>query len=532
MTLSRNRPRAIIWCAVSSHQQTEDEKFSLPAQEADARALAESKGWDVADVMVVPGHSRRYKDFNDLAAIASRKGIDAFYKLQLHWQRRDFDMLICRDGDRFARSQALFARVVEEVIESAGANIWSLADGLIDKHNYRMWIAMVGYRAASDIDKLVKFRSEGMTRRAQRGLPTTSHVIFSHKLIRDESGKAVQMVVDEAKRRLFDDLATLLFEGVSWGQIERHLFDRFGHANSEGRPFREYYFHEVFHSPTFWGHSARWIDNNGKPNKRRGASWVYDASEAPPDGIMLFRNTHDAVYTGDMVQKVIAELRRRTLSTKGRSRPYASTRYSGLIVCGGCGRYMVYHHKPPVMGCVTNYYTKGACPSKPHRILFPVIDHHLDEWLKTIVQSGTMDAVWSDMPDTNPDQRIALLEREIEQLEAAARRLIVKQMSAPDSLSLLYDEEIASVGSRLNALRAELSQFLTQQKRDVNAERHTIEELRKLTVEGFWSLEEREQNQFLHRLFGRSRLVAMHGEFVGVVDAPRNRGRPPKDKKL
>jgi hypothetical protein len=36
--------RAIIWCAVSTKAQAENEKDSLPTQEADARAICERNG--------------------------------------------------------------------------------------------------------------------------------------------------------------------------------------------------------------------------------------------------------------------------------------------------------------------------------------------------------------------------------------------------------------------------------------------------------------------------------------------------------
>lgn len=47
-----------------------------------------------------------------------------------------------------------------------GARIYSLADGMIDENNFRMWIAMGGYRAAGEIDSLIKMRKIGFDARA------------------------------------------------------------------------------------------------------------------------------------------------------------------------------------------------------------------------------------------------------------------------------------------------------------------------------------------------------------------------------
>ena len=81
--------RCIIWCAVSSRAQNEPDKISLPQQESDARALAEGNGWEIVDVLRVPGHSRRYIDFHRLAADAGKQGVDAFHRLRGHWEARD-----------------------------------------------------------------------------------------------------------------------------------------------------------------------------------------------------------------------------------------------------------------------------------------------------------------------------------------------------------------------------------------------------------------------------------------------------------
>src|SRR5688572_30277057 len=105
------KKRALIWAAVSTRSQANEELYSLPAQEADSKTLAERMGWDVIDVLTIPGHSRRYIDIHECAADMAAQGINAFSKLMQHWRDRDFDVLIVRDGDRFARTQTLHAHV-------------------------------------------------------------------------------------------------------------------------------------------------------------------------------------------------------------------------------------------------------------------------------------------------------------------------------------------------------------------------------------------------------------------------------------
>lgn len=121
--------------AVSSVPQAEDDKVSLPQQETDARNLCLKEDWAIVDVLKTPGHSRYYLDLEECAADMMTQGIDTFDKLMMHVRARDFDVFICRDSERFARSQSLHAR-------------------------------------------------------AQRGLPTSSGVPMSHKLVRDVKGEA------------------------------------------------------------------------------------------------------------------------------------------------------------------------------------------------------------------------------------------------------------------------------------------------------------------------------------------------------
>ncbi len=267
--------RSIIWTAVSSRAQNEPDKISLPQQESDGRELAQKNNWQVIDVMRVPGHSRRYIDFHKLAADASQSGIDAFQKLEAHWNTQDFDVMVMLDGNRFARTQALHAYIVERTIK-IGARIYSLMDGWIDKQNYRMWIAMNGYKSAGEIDRFVQARDRAMTARAQRGLPITSRIPISHKVVRDsDTSKAVCLQVNEEMRRLWNDLAELVLEGVSWAYMELELFKWYGHVNDKGKPYYANYFYRLIMKPLFWGHIARHHNSASSKNGFRGGRWIW-----------------------------------------------------------------------------------------------------------------------------------------------------------------------------------------------------------------------------------------------------------------
>ena len=248
-----NPLRAVIWCAVSTKAQTEEDKDSLPSQERDARNLCERNGWTIVDVLRVPGHSRRYVDIYKCAADMRSQGIDAFDRLLELWDTQGFDVLIVRDGDRFARTQSLHAYVVETTINEMRGRIYSIADGWIDEKNYRMFTAMSGYRAAGAVDALVQARDRAMDNAAQRGLPTSAVPVMSHQIIYGKGHKRERLEVNESKRRLWDDLATLILEGVAWDNIEDELYKRYGHINPDtGRRYGSRTMYKVVYNPYFW----------------------------------------------------------------------------------------------------------------------------------------------------------------------------------------------------------------------------------------------------------------------------------------
>jgi DNA invertase Pin-like site-specific DNA recombinase len=308
--MSNQANRAVIWIAVSSEEQATEEKVSLEEQEKQCRAHCDEKGYNVVTTLSVPGYSRRESDVITAMEEFRAQGIYAYDDLRGMWQRKEFDVLVCYHDSRLGRSSTLYSFVVENVILS-GAKIYCVMGGEIDRSNlrYRLGFGQIG--ATVDVDRLIASRDAAMTKRAQRGLPT-ARVIFSHKLIRNEqTGKAEKLIVDESKRRLWEDVASLLLRGITWAQLEKVLYAEFGHVDPRtGKPFRPYEIHDIVKRPSFWGHQVRHV-RNGYPVERRRAFWVYDPAEDPPEGVLLFRDVHPPVYIGEQAQAVIAEMRRR-----------------------------------------------------------------------------------------------------------------------------------------------------------------------------------------------------------------------------
>ena len=520
--------RSIIWCAVSSRAQNEPDKISLPQQEADGRALAKNHEWRVIDIMRVPGHSRRYIDFHKLSADAAQQGIDAFQRLERHWDTQDFDVMIVLDGNRFARTQALHAYVVERTIH-IGARIYSLMDGWVDKQNHRMWIAMNGYKSAGEIDRFVQARDRAMTARAERGLPISSRIPMSHKVVRDpDTGKAVCLEVNEEKRRLWTDLAELVLEGIAWDSIEIELYERFGHANDKCEPYYPNQMYRLLMKPLFWGHTARHHNSATSKNGFRFGRWIWDESEPVPEGATMFRNTHDPVWTGDIADRVRQELDRRAVHIRGRSRPSYTHKLSGLAVCGECGSFMGTR--------VDKSYLGLYCPASKGRPTLPkcghrrVVSEHkivarINEFLGQMLRENTTDIFDGKQPETqHVQERIVLLEEEIADAEDKIRSLIRKQITAGEDIQYIYDEELDKLNIQLKMMKDAQTRLKGESlavQTSTSNQQVTLEELAELTLERFWRQESRTINQMLHRIMGKRRLVILDGEIIGVAEVNR-----------
>lgn len=518
--------RAIIWCAVSTKGQATDDKDSLPTQEADTRAICDQNGWQIIDVLRVPGHSRRYFDIHECARDMRAEGIDAFDKLLRHWDAQDFDILVVRDGDRFARTQALLAYIVERTI-SIGARIYSLADGDINERNFRFTIAMGGYRAAGEIDSLMKKRQIGFDARARRGLPVNSKVVESHRLVRDEkSGKASHIALDETRLQEWENLATLILEGIAWKRMEQEMFDRFGYGSPLNQPYQPHHYYRIVYTPGFWGHNHRNFKQKGR------GPWAREEGHPIPDGVLVVYNVFEPVYKGALAEKVKAELVRRE-AIKGNASPQTTLRFTGLFLCAECGYFLAYARTPGYVAlrCNSRYEKSSTRPDCDARRYLSEkrAQAYIDQRLREMLATGNPATFLPVSQDelANDQQQIENMQRQISDLEKQIQRMILKQTSMDESLYEQYDQAIISAGNRLKKLKAhfkELQRHYAGLDNSAN-QRLAFDEIASLSVDGFWKQEERAINQLLLRLMGKKRFVVRDGEIIGIADAPVRKKR-------
>lgn len=532
--------RCVIWCAVSSEEQAKDDKLSLSTQESEMREYAQAQGWDVVHVFMWDGYSRWESD--PIAALEdfAEQGRFEYHELRRMWRERAFDVLLLYTHSRAGRSFTMQSWVVENVIRHGG-EIYRIHGGWINKRDYAFQIGIGGVLSTADIDRLIEQRFHAMNQRASQGLPTTSKPPLSHLVRRDELGKPLTdqrghplpMIVDTRLRRLWDDAAALLLEGVSFKALEIELYKRFGHVDASGKPYASNTVRSNLLSPGFWGHSARHYKDGRKHGWKIGA-WVYDDTLPAPDGVLLHRNTHEAVYTGERADQVRAELRRRETVARGRSSSYASGRFTGLFICGECTYYFGYSRKGKYSYLYCGARNVGVYRSRmcnqqrglTERQAQDFIDALLRQALDTDLLASAFDE--AALETVQPMHRAELIRSELADLEEQAQRLVLKQATAPDTLSHIYDAEIKRIGERHVILRnqVEQAQYIeAHAKQQAREEQSVLGELRDLGLPTFWSQPDQTVNQLLHRLMGTKRFIVLDGEIL------RRFGTTPPEKR-
>jgi hypothetical protein len=384
-----------------------------------------------------------------------------------------------------------------------------------------MFISMNGYKAATDLDAIRKGYALGMDKRMERGL-NMGELPLSHRLIHDpKTGKAVRIELDPDTRRLWEDVATLLLEGVAWRIMGQILYKRYGHA-TDGRRYTTRTLTRIIYNPCFWGHVARHF-------KGKEDLWVFDEDLPLPDGVKINRNAHQAVWSGEFAELIKAELRRRKAISGGRASPMHSYLFTGLLVCDHCGYNLSVstNNGYPHWRCISRYSRRDTITCDAHKVInSKKVKEYVDLLLREAVRDSNFSVVRlrarvSEDPQT---EHVADLNKEVDGLQQQIYMLISQQMAATSpSVVEIYAARIAEAGERLEILKHNLAQAQAKIETPAQAKARvqSFEELSRRGVDFLWRMEPYQINQFLHRVFGNLRLVVRDGEILSIE--PRRR---------
>lgn len=290
-------------------------------------------------------------------------------------------------------------------------------------------------------------------------------------------------------------------------------------TNVQVNPSRRIFFYHLLHNPYFWGHSARDYNNTNSKNGQKTGAWAYDPAFPAPEDVHIFYNVNDPVYVGELATRIRAELHRRSSTIQGATRPQQSRKFSGLLLCGYCGRTMVYGDNAYRCESRWKARTEPKCDRfrqikelKAQAWVSARLHEMLEHDMPDLLARG------DDKPDLN--KRIDTLKQEVDDLQAQARMLVNKQAQAHSALSSIYDEQLQSIGERMDILRQTLTQTEREARaQDTSAAKAAFHEL-PTRIDDMWEWNSTAINQLLHRLMGRRRLVVKDGEIVSTQDAP------------
>lgn len=516
--------RAVVWCAVSSDRQVND-KVSLSEQERLCKAFAATMAYTVVRTFIWDGYSRWESDPVSALEEFAAEGHFHYHELRALWQQQALDVLICHNHSRLGRSFTMQSWVIENVVRS-GARVYRVQGGWIDESDYPGQIALGGYATTSEIERLRHGIESGLNGRAAKGLPLGSlGTVWSHRIERNERGKAVALVVDENKAAELRAMAGLVLEGVAWHEVELELARRFGYTGADGKPYPRQMVYSLFHHPTFWGHAARRFNSGHKGRQRRIVHrWAFDSGAEPPPGVLVYRDVYPPALAGDMADEVKTELIRRLSVNHGRAAHGSTSLFSGLLICGDCGYNLGFQQNKnsPRYRCQSRYLTargRPACPSTgiPQR----AVQTYINEALRRMLD---MNDVGVFLPSKTEQQEIACqrldrLNNELASLTQQSRRLVQKQAAAPDNLADIYDDELRRLAVRRAALERESLAVRRQTDKSATLEsRRAFDDIRAATLDGFWRLPSQRVNQLLHALFGSYRLVVRNKQIQALAE--------------
>jgi DNA invertase Pin-like site-specific DNA recombinase len=515
--------RAVVWVAVSSQRQADDDKISLAYQEEKARAWCAANGCEVVEVLKVEGHSRSDPNLIRLLELYEKKGVTAYARLQELWACKGFDVLVAYSSDRLGRSGTLIHWVIETTYFEGMQICLTDGGGLMDPANYRMQALLGTAQSTMPMDAFKDKTRETKLKLAAAGLSTGRYPL-SHLPVRDPvSGKPVEVIVNEANRPLYEAIATLLLEGLPWNKMGEALSQRYGHLTGADTFYHGKNIRRMFLIPWVFGNSV--VRHNRGPENWMNGRWIFDADVAPPPDVVVYYDVVPPVFEGERLEQIKAELRRR-FEIKGRGSTRDAHRFSRLCLCDECGYLMSVMTKVVDGVRRRNGYVCGhsgvgmppdkRCSNSRHihkSVIQAFVEAQLARYLRTAA-SPTLEAV------TPPVSELAALTQQIARVTGQLNRAIDLQLETDDpALQARYRDRVKELNSetqRLENQRKDLQKRAAAQQRAVEAQTHTIEFIKHIGLEQFWQLPDPQINQWLLRFFGDLRISIRDKEVVGL----------------
>jgi len=331
--------RAVVYARVSTKEQVEG-KISIPSQIADCKKAIIDRGWElVKDPYMDEGISGHL--------LEERRGLQS---LLADARQHEFDLVIVKDFDRFARNRAA-ATIVREELKELFIQTYALNTPVEPKNpktydptDDDLGIMVEGYSdTMSEIErnKIRRRMMMGKVAVAKSGkIPNNVPYGYAIKRWLDEKGKVHRRVeVNEEQAKIVRGMFDEYIKGKGALSIAFELTQK-GVKPPRGQYWRAQAIKYILQNQTYtgkvlWG----WRHADYKKNKQRKLREHKDIIEESTE--------HKAIILDEIFQLAQKEKKIRGNSQKGRAKMSRGL-LTGIAKCSRCGSgvtYLTRHHK-------------------------------------------------------------------------------------------------------------------------------------------------------------------------------------------
>lgn len=316
-----------IWSAVSAEHQAADDKVSLQEQISISRQRVGGKGWrETSGPYIVPGESRtRYVNLRD-----AEEEIPQLKQLLDDAQARKFDILVIYDYNRLRD----LIDPVAKTLAAYGVQVYSINQPVepLPPGDYNQYAndsesimrGMAQIITRSQISDMRRKFAYAMPKRiTERGLP--QKIPYGYTFVaRDKPA-----VIDPQRAPAMTIAKDMVLAGQSLRQVVERL-EAEGYPPPRGQVWYPESIRRLLKNPYYAG-IVHWRSSQIVHDPRNGTI----KKIATPERRIQAQGRHEALWSEAEHRALLHELRR-VKTWRGRM----ANQFTGLLVCGGCGKRM------------------------------------------------------------------------------------------------------------------------------------------------------------------------------------------------
>jgi site-specific DNA recombinase len=504
MTYSTNGhgpKRAVLYARVSTRQQAEEDRYSLPQQLAALREYCQREGYEVLEEITDPGYS---------GASLQRPGQDRVRDLV---QGGGVSVVLAQDRDRFSREPA-YLYILREEFSAHGTALRALNDHGDDSPEGQLTDGILDQIAKFERVKFAERSRRGLSQKVRQGKPIVTHRPPYGYMLADDGRLKVREEQMAVVRRILTEAA----DGQSVYSITQAL-NAEGIPSPTGRPaWSKTSVRFLLNSDLYMPHDHTEIAALVSPevaatldaeatyglwafNKRRTKTWN------EPDGNGDYRKRYQQEHRSPYellyapvpdcgLPRSVVEAARRNVRSRARKPSGAARRFwelsGGIARCAECGSVLSPHtvisgdgkrRKHDYYSCRARYNNTAKVCANRHSNRAAELEALAWERVKEIVSDedtirDEFDSYAAHFRRTGSDESRARLMAQLEKLDTRRSAYQDQQTEGLINMEELRSK-LASIEEERDAVRRELRAMSDDEELA-----REIEVLRDMLIEG------------------------------------------------